>query len=279
MFNELKKINERPEPFECITTEVLWNDPHISKQMLETHLKEDVDLASRKMAFIERSVAWITSRFSVGEGTRVCDFGCGPGLYTIRLAEKGAKVTGLDFSERSIAYAKKAAWEESLTIDYVLTNYLAYETSEEFDLITMIYCDFCVLNSAQRKLLLQKFHSLLKDDGAILFDVCSERAFEKREETVAYEYQPINSFWSAEEYYSFKNTLKYDDEKVILDKYTIVEEGRSWQVYNWLKYFTPKTLTIELEDCGLKVVELLGNVAGAPFDDTADEFAVIVKKG
>ena len=66
MFKELKKINERPEPFECITTDVLWNDPHISKHMLETHLNEDVNLASRKMAFIEKSVAWIVSRFSVG---------------------------------------------------------------------------------------------------------------------------------------------------------------------------------------------------------------------
>ncbi len=128
MFNELKKINERPEPFEFITTEVLWNDPHISKQMLETHLKEDVDLASRRMTFIEKSVAWIVHRFAVSEGTRVCDFGCGPGLYTIRLAETGAKVTGLDFSERSIAYARNAAQEKGLAIDYVLTNYLDYET-------------------------------------------------------------------------------------------------------------------------------------------------------
>ncbi len=70
MFNELKKINERPEPFEFITTEVLWNDPHISKQMLETHLNEDVNLASRRMTFIEKSVAWIVDRFAVSEGTR-----------------------------------------------------------------------------------------------------------------------------------------------------------------------------------------------------------------
>lgn len=278
MFNELKKINKRPEPFEFITTEVLWNDPHISKQMLATHLKEDVNLASRKMEFIDKSVEWIASRFSVGEGTRICDFGCGPGLYTIRLAQKGAKVTGLDFSERSIAYARNAASETGLSIEYVLTDYLAYETAEKFDLITMIYCDFCALSPEQRSRLLGKFRGMLKEGGALLFDVCSVPAFEKREEAVTYAYQQFDGFWSAEDYYSFMNTYKYPDEKVVLDQYTIVEENRTWQVYNWLKYFTPETLTVEVEACGLQVVELLGDVAGAPFDPAADEFAVVIQK-
>lgn len=278
MFNELKKINEWPEPFEFITTEVLWNDPHISKQMLETHLNEDVDLASRRMTFIEKSVAWIVSRFSVGAGTRICDFGCGPGLYTIRLAETGAKVTGLDFSERSIGYARNAAQEKGLAIDYVLTNYLAYETTEKFDLITMIYCDFCALSLEQRNLLLTKFHGMLKDDGAILFDVCSELAFEKRNASASYAYQLHGGFYSAEDYFGFMNTFKYADEKIVLDKYTIVEESRTWQMYNWLQYFTPETLTTEIEACGLRVVELLGDVAGTPFDPAADEFAVVLQK-
>ena len=278
MFNELKKINERPEPFEFITTEVLWNDPHISKGMLETHLKEDIDLASRRMDFIDKSVEWITSHFSVSEGTRICDFGCGPGLYTIRLAQKGAKVTGLDFSERSIAYARNAASKKGLAIEYVLTNYLEYETTEKFDLITIIYCDLCALSPEQRKQLLTKFYSMLKDDGAILLDVGSEKAYEKLEETVLYAHRLHDGFYSAEDYFGFMNTFKYADEKVVLDQYTIVEEGRIWQVYNWLKYFSPETLTAEVVACGLQVVDLLGDVAGAPFDEAADEFAVIVKK-
>ena len=278
MFNELKKINERPEPFAYITTEVLWNDPHISKHMLAAHLKEDVDLASRKMAFIEKSVAWIVSRFSLGEGMQICDFGCGPGLYTIRLAERGATVTGLDFSEHSIAYARNAAQEKGLAIEYVLTNYLAYETTEKFDLITMIYCDFCVLNPEQRSLLLKKFSFMLKDDGAILFDVCSENAFEKKDEIATYAHQLHGGFYSAEDYFGFMNTFKYADEKVMLDQYTIVEESRTWQVYNWLQYYNPEALTAAIEACGLQVVEQLGDVAGAPFDEAADEFAVIVQK-
>ncbi len=150
--------------------------------------------------------------------------------------------------------------------------------TEKFDLITMIYCDFCALSPEQRNLLLTKFHGMLKDDGSILFDVCSVPAFEKRQETASYAYQLHGGFYSAEDYFGFMNTFKYADEKVVLDKYTIVEESRTWQVYNWLQYFSPEALTAEIEACGLQVIERFADVAGAPFDAAADEFAVILQK-
>ena len=106
MFEELEKINTRPKPFEFNTTSDLWTDEYTSKQMLSFHLNEKVDISSRNAAFIEQSVEWIASYFNIGAGTKIADFGCGPGLYTTRLAKIQADVTGIDFSERSIEYAE-----------------------------------------------------------------------------------------------------------------------------------------------------------------------------
>ena len=55
--------------------------------MLNYHLDEDIDMSSRNRKFIDRSVEWIVSHFIVGEETKIVDFGCGPGLYTTRLAQ------------------------------------------------------------------------------------------------------------------------------------------------------------------------------------------------
>src|SRR5512136_371658 len=99
MFVELEKINARPEPFEFYTARDLWTDEHTSKQMLAFHLDDGIDASSRNIDFIDRSVAWITSRFNIGAGTKIADFGCGPGLYTTRLAKRQADVTGIDFSK------------------------------------------------------------------------------------------------------------------------------------------------------------------------------------
>ena len=92
MFKQLKEINSRPKPFQFYTAEELWANEHTSKQMLEYHLNETIDLSSRNKGFIERSAEWIVSHFGVNDKTTIADFGCGPGLYTTRLAEKGATV-------------------------------------------------------------------------------------------------------------------------------------------------------------------------------------------
>jgi len=278
MFEELEKINERPEPFQFYTASDLWTDEHTSKQMLSFHLNEAIDVSSRNAEFIKRSVEWIVSEFNIGRGTKIADFGCGPGLYAARLAKLGANVTGIDFSKRSIEYAKDVAAREQLDISYVNQNYLEFETEDRFNLVLMIMCDFCALSPKQRKGLLSKFHKILKPGGLILLDVYSLSAFEQREETATYEVNQLNGFWSPNKYYGFLNTFKYNEEKVILDKYTIIEFERTRQVYNWLQYFSPDDLERELKEASFSVKGLYSEVAGAPYDRKSSEFTVIANK-
>jgi len=277
MFHDLAQINTRPRPFEFYTADDLWTDEHTSEQMLACHLNEEVDLSSRNKAFIDRSVAWIVSEFHIGPETAIADFGCGPGLYATPLARTGAEVVGIDFSSRSLQYARQIAAAEALPVRYVHHNYLEFETDERFDLVLMIMCDFCALSPEQRGKMLRKFRAILKPGGAVLLDVYSLSAFAKREETASYEANQLNGFWSADPYYGFLNTFKYDQELVVLDKYTIVGAERTRTVYNWLQYFSPAALKHEFAECGLTVDRLLADVAGTPFDPQADEFAAIAR--
>ncbi|TFG45967.1 MAG: methyltransferase domain-containing protein [Candidatus Brocadiia bacterium] len=278
MFEELEKINERPEPFQFYTASDLWTDEHTSKQMLTFHLNETIDVSSRNAEFINRSVEWIASEFNIGRDTKIADFGCGPGLYAARLAKRGANVTGIDFSKRSIEYAKEVAAREQLNNNYVNKNYLEFETEDRFDLVLMIMCDFCALSPIQRKGILDKFHGILKPGGSVLLDVYSLSAFEQREEIATYEVNQLNGFWSPNKYYGFLNTFKFDEEKVVLDKYTIVETERTRTVYNWLQYFAPEELEREFMDAGFSVEGIYSDVAGTPYDLKSNEFAVIAKR-
>ena len=275
MFEELEKINERPEPFQFYTASDLWTDEHTSKQMLLFHLNEAIDVSSRNAEFINRSVEWIASEFKIGRQTKIADFGCGPGLYATRLAKRGANVTGIDFSKRSIEYAKEVAVREKLNVSYVNQNYLEFETEDRFDLVLMIMCDFCALSPTQRKVILSKFRKILKPRGSVLLDVYSLSAFEQREDAATYEVNQLNGFWSRNKYYGFVNTFKYDEEKVILDKYTIIESERTRQVYNWLQYFSPEDLEGEFVEAGFFVKGIYSDVAGNPYNEKSSEFAVI----
>jgi SAM-dependent methyltransferase len=278
MFNELKEINLRPKPFQFYTADALWTDEHTSQKMLEYHLDESVDLSSRNKEFIERSVKWIVSHFGIDRHTAIADFGCGPGLYTTPFAEHGADVTGIDFSERSIRYAKETAGRKALDIDYVCWDYLEFETEKRFDLITMIMCDYCALSPIQRRKMLTQFKSLLNADGAVLLDVYSLNAFDQKEQVSTYEHRQLDGFWSKEDYYGFLNTFKYEEEKVILDKYAIIEKARTWTVYNWLQYFSPDALRKEFEVNRFKMEEFYSDVAGKPFNSKSTEFAIVARK-
>lgn len=278
MFSQLEKINCRPEPFEFYTAADLWTDEYTSRQMLAYHLNTDIDVASRRGEFIDKSVAWIHSHFNVGSGTRIADFGCGPGLYTNKLARLDANVTGIDFSERSLNHASSTASQAGLEVAYINRNYLEFETRNRFDIVMMIMCDFCALSPSQRMAMLRKFYSMLLPGGSLLLDVYSLNAFNQRKEVSSYEVNQLHGLWSAEKYYGFLNTFKYQNEKVVLDKYTIIESEGIRTVFNWLQYFSPQSLQTEFDEAGFTQLKLYGDVAGSAFDAIASEFAIVGKR-
>ena len=278
MFEELEAINARPKPFEFYTARELWTDEHTSGHMLSFHLNEEIDVSSRNGEFIRRSADWISSHFNVGAGTKIADFGCGPGLYATKLARRKADVTGIDFSKRSIHHARQAAAAEGLSIQYIDQDYLTWDTDDRFDLVLMIMCDFCALSPDQRKRMLNRFHKILKPGGSVLLDVYSLAAFERRKEEAAYGVHFLNHFWSPGKYYGFQNTFRYEAEKVVLDKYTIIEANRTRTLYNWLQYFSPEALEEEFAKSGFSVESFFADVAGSRFDPEAGEFAVVARK-
>lgn len=278
MFKALKEINARPAPFEFYTADELWTNEHTAEKMLEFHLNESIDLSSRNGEFIDRSVEWIVSRFGVDENTAIADFGCGPGLYASRLAQKGAHVTGIDFSENSIRYARSSAERLSLHINYIQENYLEFNSPDRFDLILMIMCDFCALSPGQREAILLKFHSFLKPGGSVLLDVYSLNGFDQKKESATYEFNQLNGFWAPEDYYCFVNTFKYENEKVILDKYTIIEKSGTRRVYNWLQYFSRESLKNEFIKSGFRVDGIYSDVAGTSFNPESSEITIVASR-
>ena len=57
------------------------------------------------------------------KGLGVVDFGCGEGTNTRRFAQMGARMTGIDLSERFIEYARRAEEADPLGITYKACSY------------------------------------------------------------------------------------------------------------------------------------------------------------
>jgi hypothetical protein len=72
--------------------------------------------------------------------------------------------------------------------------------------------------------------------------------------------------------------FKYDEEKVVLDKYTIIEEKRTRIMYNWLQYFSEDSLRKEFEENGFKVEGFYSDVTGTTTSPESLEIVIIAKK-
>ncbi|GAB2645145.1 class I SAM-dependent methyltransferase [Vibrio panuliri] len=276
MFKKITSATAKPIVWSEYTADVLWTDEHIAKQMLSFHLNPDLSLASRTLPFIEASVTWLVSEFGLNGASKVIDFGCGPGLYTHRLKAKGVgTVVGLDFSKNSLKHATEQAEQASLDIEYRYGNYLEYSDSREFDLITLVMCDLCALNPAQRSELFGEFKSLLASNGSIALDVYTATRFANQNESLSLERNAMNGFWSDKDYWCIQSSFKYEEEKVTLDKYVISQEDKEWTVFNWLQHFTIEELSQELEAHGLEIKRAYSDLKGTPLVD-GDEMAVVI---
>ena len=276
MYEILSGFLARPIPFSISTTELLWTDPHIASEMLRFHLDGDNDLASQRTATIDAFVGWLDRRFPLA-GQTVTDLGCGPGLYTSRYAERGAVVTGLDFSANSLAHARKAAEAAGLSIYYRRADYLRDALPGDQDLATMIYGDFCAMAPDKRAVILAKVRATLKPTGSFVFDVFSTGMFAELREETLFESRLMNGFWAAGDYVGFKTTRLYPDEAIGLDRYLIAAPDRTFQVFNWMQYYTPDTITAEVLAAGYSAVDIVDFATGGPWPDDASAFAVIAR--
>ena len=86
-----------------------------------------------------RRANYIDARSPVA-GRRVLDVGCGGGILSEALAQRGATVTGIDMGEAPLAVARLHLLESGLEIDYrhASAEALAAECPGSFDIVTCL---------------------------------------------------------------------------------------------------------------------------------------------
>ncbi|MBU6486006.1 MAG: bifunctional 2-polyprenyl-6-hydroxyphenol methylase/3-demethylubiquinol 3-O-methyltransferase UbiG [Betaproteobacteria bacterium] len=91
------------------------------------------DINPLRLAWIERVAGGI-------DGKRVVDVGCGGGILAEAMARKGARVVGIDLSDKAIGVARLHQLESGTSVDYRLTaaESLATEMPAGFDVVTCL---------------------------------------------------------------------------------------------------------------------------------------------
>ena len=170
------RIPEWPEPFDPLI-ELDWGDPDTSRRLLLEHLDQSHDGASRRSQLVDRHVRRLARLLApvAAEGSaRVLDAGCGPGLYSLRLAQLGFDVTGVDVGEAVLEHGRREARRAGVAVRYRRENLRTLppvDAGVRFDAVLLIYFVLDGFTRRDQLRVLRRMAAQLRPGGRIIAEL------------------------------------------------------------------------------------------------------------
>lgn len=265
--DDIVRREARPGPW-SEGEKIPWNEPHFSARMLREHLSQDHDLASRRLNIIDAHVDWIHNRLLDRKPARILDLGCGPGLYTHRLAGLGHVCTGIDFSPASIRHAREQVADEALACTYVQADVRESEFGSPFDLVMFLYGELNVFRPADARVILEKAKVALAAGGTLLLEPHRFAAVEKTGTQPPFWQTAEAGLFSDEPHLWLRESFWDTKSRTATTRYFIVDAatGTVSRMADTMQAYTDQEYRRLLEDLGFVAVEMLPS-----FEMSADQ--------
>ena len=133
------------------------------------------DFLDDELSNAQTELIWTALRLS--EGDEVLDVPCRHGRIANRLAERGARVTGIDADALFLGRAREDAAERGVEVDYVLADMRELPWVERFDAVVNWFTSFGYFDDGGNHAWLEAVLRTLKPGGRLAIDVHSRDVF------------------------------------------------------------------------------------------------------
>lgn len=132
-------------------------------------------------------LAWVERMAGGLEGKRVVDVGCGGGILTEAMAERGAQALGIDLGDKALGVARLHQLESRAVVEYRLVSaeVLAVEAAGSFDVVT---CMELLEHVPEPGLIMRACATLAKPGGVVIVSTINRNAKAYALAVVAAEY-------------------------------------------------------------------------------------------
>lgn len=268
-----------PEPWQE-GDNIPWHEPGFSERMLKEHLSQEHDAASRRAERIDQHVQWIHNTLLRGNAGSVLDLGCGPGLYSSRLARLGHTCTGIDYSPASIRYARQTAEREQLACVYQLADLRQADFGQQHDLVMLIYGEFNIFRPAHAREILKKALLSLKSGGLLLLEPHTYQAVETLGNEPPVWYTSASDVYSERPHLTFSECYWDAVKKAATVRYFILDLD-TCQLTNYAQSFqayqTEDYVDLLLQT-GFQDVQIYPGLTGKQSESASDFIALTAEK-
>lgn len=207
------------------------------------------------------------------------DLGCGTGEISLRLAESGFRVTGVDLSPDMLSIAREKAEKAGVQIRFIEQDMSQLEMDEQFGMIG-IFCDSLNYLEAEEDILhtLERAEKYLVPGGLLVFDVHSihkinngfiNQSFSLNGEKVAYIWDSFSG--------EYPNSVEHEISFFVLNE----KDGRydRFDEIHYQRTFPNEVYQNWLERAGFEVVSVTADFqAKKPSEDSERIFFVCKKQ-
>lgn len=268
-----------PEPW-VEGEKIPWHEAGFSQRMLMEHLSQEHDAASRRAVIIDRHVEWIHNRVLAGKPAKILELGCGPGLYTSRLAQLGHRCVGIDYGPASIAYARQQAQDQGLDCEYIEADIRLTDYGEGYELVMMVHGELNVFRPAEIRDLLLRGLAGLQPGGHLLAEVHTLATVQATGESGSRWYSSPGGLFSERPHICLQEAYWDARAKVSTERYHIVDaESGSIQRYAAsMQGFSEEEYLALFVDCGYREAKIYPAMTGEPAEGESPYIVLVAQK-
>jgi SAM-dependent methyltransferase len=204
-------------------------------------------------------------------GSRVLDVPCGHGRHALALAARGCAVTGVDISPEFLDAARESARERKLSVLWQLSDMRELPWKGEFDAAFCFGNSFGYLDRAGDQAFLSAASRALAAGGRFAID------YGQAAESILPRLEPRLEAEIGE--FRFEEDTRYDIRSGrIENRFKISRGARSETKLAAQNVYSANELTRMLEGAGLRIVDLFGSPADAPFELKSPRLLLVAEK-
>jgi SAM-dependent methyltransferase len=230
-----------------------------------------VDFAGALFAPARRQEAanWVATSplLDLPAGAAVLDLGCGPGTYAVPLAERGARVTGVDLSQAMLDRAREATEAGGLKVRLVRADMREFVEPDCYDLVISMYTSFGYFaDPAQNQRVLHHARRSLVPGGRLLLDLFSKEIFAR--------WAGVPKVVDVDGGTLFMRDTILDDWTRFRSDWTLVQGDRARHGFFEQFVYSAAEIRAMLTAAGFTGIRCFGGFAGEPYDNHAKRLVV-----
>lgn len=221
----------------------------------------------------DAQVEFIAQALELPAGARVLDLCCGWGRHSVRLAQRGYRVTGLDLSSYHLRLAKAAARTAGVQAEWLRGDMREIPRGRRFDAVINMFTSFGYFETEEEdQRVLDGVARALKPGGRFFIDTMNHdwlmRVFR-------------DSDWSERADGGFAlERRRYDIHtgRIDVDWIYVTPDGKRHKQFHSLRLYTYMEFAALLSSADLRVVRTWGNFDGSELSMHSPRMIVLAEK-